>query len=393
MEVSNTGKLAQQLLWQAVELRASDVHVEPLEDGVCVRIRVDGLLQELCRLPMNQYSTLLTQLKVQSGMDIAEKRVPQDGRWQLYDGNRQIDLRLSTLPTINGEKAAIRILHKEQQLWALSELGMDEINYRLYQNMYRAANGLLLLTGPTGSGKTTTLYATLRELQQDGLNLVTIEDPVEYKLSGVNQVAVNRKAGLDFAAGLRALVRQDPDIIMLGEIRDRETAAMAVQAALTGHLVLSTLHTNSAVGAVARLLDMGVAPYLLAAALRGVLAQRLVRRVCPYCSEEYTPEAAERRYLGDVANSIAGLRRGRGCEHCRHRGYWGRLAVQELLPVEENLAELISRRAARAELLQAGAANGWRSLYADGRAKILAGLTTVEELWRVGIREEQAYAG
>lgn len=387
MEVSSTGKLAQQLLWQAAELRASDVHVEPLEDGVLLRIRVDGLLQELCRLPLNQYSTLLTQLKVQSGMDIAEKRLPQDGRWQLQGEGRQIDLRLSTLPTINGEKAVIRILHKEQQLLNLTSLGLSEVNGRLYQGMYQAANGLLLLTGPTGSGKTTTLYATLRELQQNGLNLVTIEDPVEYKLPGINQVAVNRKAGLDFAAGLRALVRQDPDIIMLGEIRDTETAAMAVQAALTGHLVLSTLHTNSAVGAVARLLDMGVAPYLLAAALRGVMAQRLVRRICPHCSEEYTPKAAERRYLGEQAHGAITLRRGRGCEHCRYTGYWGRLAVQELLPVEENLAELISCRAARAELLQAGTANGWLSLYADGKAKVLAGLTTVDELWRVGIRE------
>lgn len=387
MEVSSTGKLAQQLLWQAAELRASDVHVEPLEDGVLLRIRVDGLLQELCRLPLNQYSTLLTQLKVQSGMDIAEKRLPQDGRWQLQGEGRQIDLRLSTLPTINGEKAVNRILHKEQQLLNLTSLGLSEVNGRLYQGMYQAANGLLLLTGPTGSGKTTTLYATLRELQQNGLNLVTIEDPVEYKLPGINQVAVNRKAGLDFAAGLRALVRQDPDIIMLGEIRDTETAAMAVQAALTGHLVLSTLHTNRAVGAVARLLDMGVAPYLLAAALRGVMAQRLVRRICPHCSEEYTPKAAERRYLGELAHGAITLRRGMGCEHCRYTGYWGRLAVQELLPVEENLAELISCRAARAELLQAGTANGWLSLYADGKAKVLAGLTTVDELWRVGIRE------
>lgn len=391
MEMNNTSKLAQQLLWQAIELRASDVHVEPLEDGVCVRIRVDGLLQELCRLPLGQYSTLLTQLKVQSGMDIAEKRVPQDGRWQLQREGRKIDLRLSTLPTINGEKAAIRILQREQQLLALSGLGLSENNYSLYKKMCRSGNGLLLLTGPTGSGKTTALYATLRELQREGLNLVTIEDPVEYKLPGVNQVAVNRKAGLDFAAGLRALVRQDPDIIMLGEIRDRETAAMAVQAALTGHLVLSTLHTNSAVGAVARLLDMGVAPYLLAAVLRGVLAQRLVRRICPHCSEEYRPETAERRYLGTF-NGLNTLRRGRGCVCCRRTGYWGRLAVQELLPVEENLAELISCRAPRAALLQAGTDNGWRSLYADGRDKALAGLTTVAELWRAGISEERAYA-
>lgn len=387
MEATNTGKLAQQLLHRAVELRASDVHIEPLEDGVLVRIRVDGLLQELCRLPLSSYSTLLTQLKVQSGMDIAEKRLPQDGRWQLLQEGRTVDLRLSTLPTINGEKAVVRILAKEEQLLALSGLGLSDSNYRLYQKMYRVANGLVLLTGPTGSGKTTTLYATLTELQQKGLNLVTIEDPVEYKLPGVNQVAVNRKAGLDFAAGLRALVRQDPDIIMLGEIRDAETAAMAVQAALTGHLVLSTLHTNSAVGAVARLLDMGVAPYLLAAALRGVMAQRLVRRICPHCSEEYTPEPAERRYLGDFASGVMTLRRGRGCDCCRHTGYWGRLAVQELLPVEENLAELISCRAPRAELLRAGTVNGWRSLYADGRDKILAGLTTAAELWRAGISE------
>lgn len=392
MEMNNTSKLAQQLLWQAVELRASDVHIEPLEDGVLVRIRVDGLLQELCRLPLSSYSTLLTQLKVQSGMDIAEKRLPQDGRWQLLQEGRTVDLRLSTLPTINGEKAVVRILAKEQNFLALSGLGLNNSNYRLYQKMYRAANGLVLLTGPTGSGKTTTLYATLTGLQQKGLNLVTIEDPVEYKLPGVNQVAVNRKAGLDFAAGLRALVRQDPDIIMLGEIRDAETAAMAVQAALTGHLVLSTLHTNSAVGAVARLLDMGVAPYLLAAALRGVMAQRLVRRICPHCSEEYTPEPAERHYLGTL-NGLNTLRRGRGCDCCRRTGYWGRLAVQELLPVEGNLAELISCRAPRAELLRAGAVNGWRSLYADGKDKVLAGLTTVAELWRVGISEVRENAG
>ena len=393
MDTNSNGKLAQQLLWQAIERRASDVHIEPLDNAVRVRIRVDGLLQELCCLPLSSYSTLLTQLKVQGGMDIAEKRIPQDGRWQLQGEGGQIDLRLSTLPTINGEKAVIRILSKEQGLLALSHLGLSEKNYRLYQEMYKAANGLVLLTGPTGSGKTTTLYATLGELQQGGLNLVTIEDPVEYRLPGVNQVAVNRKAGLDFAAGLRALVRQDPDVIMLGEIRDPETAAMAVQAALTGHLVLSTLHTNSAVGTVARLLDMGIASYLLAAALRGAMAQRLVRRICNHCSEEYAPTAAERRYLGIMPGDGIALRRGRGCGRCRQTGYSGRLAVQELLPVKENLAELISRRAKQADLLRTGAANGWRSLYADGRDKALAGLTTVSELWRVGISEVQDYAG
>ena len=240
-----------------------------------------------------------------------------------------------------------------------------------------------MLTGPTGSGKTTSLYATLQELKQEGLNLVTVEDPVEYKLEGINQVAVNRKSGLDFATGLRALVRQDPDIIMVGEIRDRETAAMAVQAALTGHLVLSTLHTNSAVGAVARLLDMGVEPYLLAAALRGVLAQRLVRRVCAHCAASYAPSPQELRFLAPAAPAL--LRRGEGCEHCRDTGFCGRLAVQELLPVDEYMGDLISAGAGKEALLSHGASLGWRSLYADAVDKVLAGQTTVSELWRVGI--------
>ena len=284
MEFMNNGKLAQQLLEEAIRNKASDVHVEPLAKEVRVRMRIDGLLQELCRLPQSSYSSLVSQLKVLSSMDIAEKRVPQDGRWQLSYAGRSIDLRLSTLPTINGEKVAVRILDQEQGMRRLEDLGMSAQNLKTYRGLLAASHGLFLFTGPTGSGKTTSLYATLRELQQEGLNLVTVEDPVEFKLEGINQVAVNRKAGLDFATGLRSLVRQDPDIIMVGEIRDRETAAMAVQAALTGHLVLSTLHTNSAVGAVARLLDMGLEAYLLAAALRGVLAQRLVRRICSHCA-------------------------------------------------------------------------------------------------------------
>lgn len=277
----------------------------------------------------------------------------------------------------------MRILDQEQGVRRLEDLGMSSANLRRYRQMYGAANGLLLLTGPTGSGKTTSLYATLQELKQEGLNLVTVEDPVEYKLEGINQVAVNRKSGLDFATGLRALVRQDPDIIMVGEIRDRETAAMAVQAALTGHLVLSTLHTNSAVGAVARLLDMGVEPYLLAAALRGVLAQRLVRRVCAHCAASYAPSPQELRFLAPAAPAL--LRRGEGCEHCRGTGFCGRLAVQELLPVDEYMGDLISAGAGKAALLSHGASLGWRSLYADAVDKVLAGQTTVSELWRVGI--------
>ena len=398
MEVMNNGKLAQQLVEEAIKNKASDVHVEPLAKEVRVRMRIDGLLQELCRLPWSSYATLVSQLKVLSGMDIAEKRVPQDGRWQLNVEGRTIDLRLSTLPTIRGEKVVVRILDREQGLRRLEDLGMSAANLRIYRQMASAAHGLLLLTGPTGSGKTTSLYATLQELEREGLNLVTVEDPVEFKLEGINQVAVNRRAGLDFATGLRALVRQDPDIIMIGEIRDQETAAMAVQAALTGHLVFSTLHTNSAVGAVARLLDMGVEPFLLAAALRGVLAQRLVRRLCPHCVESYGSTLQEQQFLtlatqcsrdSNIANQTLLLRRGRGCERCRGTGYAGRMAVQELLPVDEYMSGLISAGAGKAALLSHGASLGWRSLYADGIEKVLAGKTTVSELWRVGISGEE----
>lgn len=388
MELQNNGRMAQQLIEEAIKLRASDVHVEPLEQEARIRLRLDGLLQELCRLPWNFYNTLITQLKVLSGMDIAEKRLPQDGRWQLAFNGRVVDLRLSSLPTIRGEKLVVRILDKQQGLCKLVELGMSRENFQLYQKISGAAHGLVLLTGPTGSGKTTSLYATLQELQQEGLNLVTVEDPVEFKLEGINQVAVNRKAGLDFAMGLRSLVRQDPDIIMVGEIRDGETASMAVQAALTGHLVLSTLHTNDAVGAVTRLVDMGVEAYLLAAALRGVLAQRLVRRICGSCREEYEPTSLEQSFLG--LSKPRRLLRGHGCEKCHGTGYAGRIAVQELLPVDEYMGDLISAGAGRSALLSHGAALGWRSLYRDGVDKVLAGYTTVSELWRVGILGEEA---
>lgn len=388
MELQNNGRMAQQLIEEAIKLHASDVHVEPLEQEARVRIRLDGLLQELCRLPWNLYNTLITQLKVLSGMDIAEKRLPQDGRWQLLWNGRAVDLRLSSLPTIRGEKLVVRILDRQQGLCKLEDLGMSRDNLQLYQKMYAASHGLVLLTGPTGSGKTTSLYATLQELQQEGLNLVTVEDPVEFKLEGVNQVAVNRRAGLDFATGLRSLVRQDPDIIMVGEIRDGETASMAVQAAMTGHLVLSTLHTNSAVGAVARLVDMGVEAYLLAASLRGVLAQRLVRRICSSCKEEYEPTRLEQSFLGLQGSHR--LLRGHGCERCHGTGYAGRLAVQELLPVDEYMSDLISAGVGRAALLSHGTALGWRSLYRDGVDKVLQGETTVSELWRVGILGEEA---
>lgn len=379
MQALNNNKLAWSLVEQAVAADASDLHLEPMRDAVRVRIRVDGLLRELVRLPLAAHSTLVTQLKVAANMDIAEKRVPQDGRIALELDGRNIDLRLSTLPTTLGEKIAIRLL-AQQELLQLEELGFTQANLACYRRLFTQPNGLILLTGPTGSGKTSTLYATLAALDAATRNIITLEDPVEYSLPGINQVAVNRRSGMTFAKGLRAIVRQDPDVIMLGEIRDEETAGIAVQAALTGHLVLSTLHTNSAAGAVYRLLDMGIAPYLLAAALRGVVAQRLVRRLCPACRRQRTATAAERSFLG-----AAIVWEQQDCEHCQATGYRGRVAVQEVLPLTARLQQLVLRRATVTELEQAARSEGVRSLAEDAAAKALAGLTTVQELWRVGI--------
>lgn len=392
MEGLRNNKLAEDLLHLALAQGASDMHIEPDEQGVRVRIRVDGLLQQLCVLPRAQQSTLLTQLKVWSGMDIAEKRVPQDGRMLLKYVDTEVDLRLSSLPTVNGEKLAIRFLQRQDNLLSLEQLQFSDSNLQRYRQLFRRPNGLVLLTGPTGSGKTTTLYATLQELDAAANNIITLEDPVEYKLAGINQVAVNRRSGLTFAAGLRSIVRQDPDVIMLGEIRDEETAAMAVHAALTGHLVLSTLHTNDAIGAVYRLLDMGIADYLLAAGLRGVLAQRLLRRPCRYCGERRFATAAELQYLGRRADERLEVVQAHGCEHCHGTGYQGRLALHELVTVDKRMQQLLLNGTDEAELLQEARRQGWRSLYADGVAKVLQGATTVEELWRVGITGEAAYA-
>lgn len=385
MENLRSNNLAETLLQQALARRASDMHIEPCNDAVRIRIRVDGLLEELSLLPLNQQGTLMTQFKVWSGMDIAEKRVPQDGRLSITYAGRAVDIRLATLPTLLGEKLALRFLLREEALLSLANLNFSEKNLKLYRQLFRQPNGLVLLTGPTGSGKTTTLYATLRELDVKKLNIITLEDPVEYQLPGVNQIAVNRKAGLDFATGLRAIVRQDPDVIMLGEIRDEETAAMAVHAALTGHLVLSTLHTNDAVGAIYRLRDMGVAAYLLAAALRGVVAQRLVRQLCSRCSKRGIASPQQLAYLPNNTSNGLQIPEAVGCEHCCGNGYSGRLAVQEVLPLTKKMAQFLVQGEDEAQLLALAAKAGWQNLYADGVEKVLSGKTTLEELWRVGI--------
>lgn len=371
------------LLTQTIALRASDIHLEPLGTAARIRVRIDGKLKNFGTIAHGTYLSWLSRLKIIGGMDIAEKRLPQDGRLEMSE--LAVDLRISTLPTIFGEKVAIRILNKNQLLLSLDKLELTKNNFRLYESLYRSPNGIVLFTGPTGSGKTTLLYATLNELNKENVNIVTIEEPVEYKLIGINQVPVNNKAGLTFAKGLRSIVRQDPNVIMVGEIRDEETASIALQAALTGHLLFSTLHTNTAVGAVARLLDMGIPKYLLSAALRGVVGQRLVRRVCPKCAQEYRASAAEKELLNITACNSVVLKRGTGCDYCNRTGYYGRIALHEVLCVDSVFAQLINKGASEVELEERALAAGLKSLRVDGVTKVLEGKTTVQELLQEGV--------
>ena len=350
-------KFVNELLELAVKQNASDIHIEPLEAVTRIRLRIDGLLCTAVEVLRSNHSAIVSRIKIICGMDIAEKRLPQDGRVEVEVGSSKVDLRVSTLPVINGEKVVIRLLEKSQKLLELEALSFSASNLTIYKQLINSPHGIILLTGPTGSGKSTTLYATLQELNDETKNIITIEDPVERTIVGINQIAVNNKAGLTFATGLRSIVRQDPNIIMVGEIRDGETAKIAVQAALTGHLVFSTLHTNNAIGAVTRLLDIGIEPFLLAAALRGVLAQRLVRTICPYCEG--------------------------GCVHCNHTGYKGRIAVQEVLQMTPKLQNLITHGAEESMLLETARENGFTMLQEDCLAKVQAGRTTMEEYYRV----------
>ena len=347
---------------------------------------------------MERHTALISCVKLMSGMDIAEKRKPQDGRSQFTHSGQKVDLRISSLPTIQGEKIVIRVLNSETNQLRLEDMGFTGDNMTWYRTMYKASYGLVLITGPTGSGKTTTLYATLQELNQPERNIITVEDPVEYRMEGVNQVAVNAKTGMTFANGLRSILRQDPNIIMIGEIRDRETAEIAIQAALTGHLVFSTLHTNTAAGAVTRLLDMGIEPYLAASALRGVVAQRLVRKLCPACKEKYMADKAMwgwKRFRnlvcggnkGDEMNLPDGLAlyRQSGCDACRQSGYRGRIAIHEVLPVNAVLKNKIISGASEQELCNTAKTEipGISSLEEDGMQKVKQGITSVQELLRV----------
>jgi general secretion pathway protein E len=381
-------KLVNTVLFEAVKRLASDVHVQPLAGHVQVRFRIDGVLYDYLQIPSHTLDEVISRIKVVGRMDIAEKRLAQDGRTTVTVGERSIDLRISIIPTCYGERAVIRLLDKSARLYELSELGMSDADRERFEELIQRTHGIILVTGPTGSGKSTTLYAALQRLNATEKNIITLEDPIEYQLPGISQVQVSTKKGMTFATGLRSVLRQDPDIIMVGEIRDQETARMAVQSSLTGHLVFSTLHTNNAAGAVSRLLDLGIEPYLVASSLLASLAQRLVRRVCRECCERIALTADDCRLL-DLGRGGLGQRvpRATGCDACAMTGYRGRQGIFELLHVDEAIRELIVRRAKTGEIERSGMNAGMRTLRQDAVRKLLEGETTVEEISRVTHQE------
>lgn len=373
--------LVNSIIQQAVKLGASDIHIEPMEKTTRVRVRVDGVLQNQMTLAGGAHNAVITRFKIMSGMNIAERRLPQDGRIETVVDGRPVDLRLSIMPTVNGEKLVIRILGGTGVLFTKSQLGLSEKNAEIFERLIKSPNGIILVSGPTGSGKTTTLYSILKEFNQPGVNIITVEDPVEYKLPGINQVQVNAKAGLTFASGMRSILRQDPDIIMVGEIRDSETARMAVRAAITGHLVLSTIHTNDAPSTMTRLIDMGIEPYLVSSAVVGVIAQRLVRNICPRCKTAYEPSPHEAEILG--LNPGEKLWKGRGCAFCNYMGYKGRTAIHEIMPVDKNARILISYGATSDELREYAVQKGMTTLRQNCAELVKNGTTTIEEMLKV----------
>lgn len=380
-------RLINSLLAEAVRLGASDIHVEPYESALLVRLRIDGVLRETLRLPARVIPVLVSRIKVMARLDIAERRIPQDGRISVALGGRTLDVRVSTLPSRAGERVVLRILDREQANLTMGDLGLLPYVLGAFQSALREPNGIVLVTGPTGSGKTTTLYAGLAVLNDRTRNILTIEDPVEYAVEGVGQTQVNTKVGMTFAAGLRAILRQDPDVVMVGEIRDAETAQIAVQASLTGHLVLSTVHTNDSVGAITRLRDMGVEPFLLASTVRLVLAQRLVRRLCPSCRRAEPADAGTAKILGLEGGAM--IYRAAGCHGCSHTGYVGRIGVFEVLRVDEKLRRLIAEDAGEAAITAAAFAGSAPTLAGAARQAVVEGVTTVEEAFRV-IRQDVA---
>ena len=378
-------RFVNEVLTEAIGLRATDVHFEPFEDELRVRYRIDGVLQEAA-IPSEVrrfQAAIISRLKILSRLDIAEKRLPQDGRIKLRIADREIDVRVSVIPMLHGEAVVLRLLDRSTALLGLEHLGMSTDDCTLFQRILGLPHGIVLVTGPTGSGKTTTLYAALSRINDVDRKIVTIEDPVEYQLRGINQIQVSGKAGLTFARGLRSILRHDPDVVLVGEIRDRETAEIAVHASLTGHLVFSTLHTNDAPGALTRLMDMGIEPYLVASSLEAVLAQRLVRLVCPECREELPREEVERVRREYGVSALEALYSGRGCRLCRGTGYRGRTGVFEFMVVTDDVRALILERASAGMVRTAAQRNGMRSLWEDGWRLLLEGQTTLEEVLRV----------
>lgn len=380
-------RLVNQIITNAVLQHASDIHFDPHETEFRVRYRIDGVLHNERSLPKNMQSVVTARIKIMSALNITENRVPQDGRLKLMVNFKPIDIRLSTLPTVFGEKIVMRILDLSNTTNEIDKLGFTDINRELFEKMIARPNGIVLITGPTGSGKSTTLYTALHKLNKEGVNVITVEDPVEYQLDGVNQIQVREEVGLTFATGLRSILRQDPDIIMIGEIRDIETAQIAVRASLTGHLVLSTLHTNSAAESISRLDDMGIEPFLLSSSLVGIVAQRLVRRVCRDCGgeEELTP--GEKQYMADHGYHITHIRRGKGCPVCNQTGYRGRLAIHEVLPMNRHVRDMILSKKNATVINDYMLQQGYKTLLEDGLFKVTQGSTTIEEVIRVANTE------
>jgi general secretion pathway protein E len=381
-------RLVNSLLFRAAKERASDIHIEPMERELLVRFRIDGVLQEIIKPPKRYQNSIVSRVKVMGQLNIAEKRLPQDGRIRIKLAGRDIDIRLSTIPCTFGERIVMRLLDKNTTLLDLTDIGMGVDTMRGMDQVIRRSHGIILVTGPTGSGKTTTLYAALSRINTPDLNILTVEDPVEYQLRGISQMAINPKIGLSFAAGLRSFLRQDPDVIMVGEIRDRETAEIAIQASLTGHLVFSTVHTNDAASAITRLVDMGVEPFLVASSLMAVMAQRLVRRVCPHCRESYRPTAEELKEVALTPEAVARagnptIYRAKGCDACGGTGYRGRTGIYELLLVDDDIRQLTLKNVDSSTIKRTGVQKGMLTLLDDGARKVLAGETTLAEVLSV----------
>ena len=378
-------KLVNLMLSQAVKARASDIHIEPAQNRIKIRYRVDGVLYDRLSPPKHIQATLTSRIKIMAKMNIAEKRLPQDGRIEIRIADKNVDIRVSTIPTSFGERVVMRLLDKTNVLLKVSDLGMPENRLKEFDDLIRSAHGILLVTGPTGSGKTTTLYAALSTINRSDINIITIEDPVEYQIEGIGQIQVNPKIELTFAKGLRSIVRQDPDVILVGEIRDLETAEIAIQSALTGHLVFSTLHTNDASSAVTRLIDMGIESFLVTSSVLAILAQRLVRTICADCREEYTPDKESLQSIGIDPDMAEGRKfyRGRGCSSCLNTGYLGRTGIFELMMLDDRIKNLILKTSDANAIKRRAVEQGMVTLRQDGAQKVLNGVTTIEEIFRV----------